>query len=58
MAFIKFDARDKDARAMYQKSGVRRIPTMVFYKDGKQKSKLLGNLPKDKIVAELKKITE
>lgn len=33
-----------------QKYGIRSIPTMILFKDGKDKEMLTGNLPKDDIV--------
>jgi thioredoxin 1 len=37
-----------DAPSRY---GVRSIPTMILFKDGKDVDQIVGNMPKDKIVA-------
>ncbi|MCC7403575.1 MAG: thioredoxin [Bdellovibrionales bacterium] len=37
------------------KYGVRGIPTMILFKDGRQVGQVVGNLPKDDIVAMLQK---
>ncbi len=37
-----------DAPSRY---GVRSIPTMILFKDGKDVDQIVGNVPKDKIVA-------
>ena len=34
--------------------GIMGIPTLLFFKDGKEVGRLIGAVPKDKIVAELK----
>jgi thioredoxin 1 len=34
--------------------GVRSIPTMILFKDGKQVDQIVGNLPKDSIVSVVK----
>lgn len=36
-----------------QKFGIRSIPTMILFKDGKDVETLTGNLPKEDIVAKL-----
>jgi thioredoxin 1 len=33
--------------------GIMGIPTLLFFKDGKEVGRLIGAVPKDKIVAEL-----
>jgi len=37
------------------KYGVRGIPTMILFKDGQQVDQVVGNLPKEKIMAQLQK---
>lgn len=37
--------------------GVMAIPTLVFYKDGAEVTRLVGAVPKDKIVGAIAKIT-
>ena len=39
-----------------QKYGIRGIPTLIFFKDGKVKSTLVGNQPKSEIVKNLNEI--
>ena len=34
--------------------GIMGLPTLVFFKDGKEVSRLVGAVPKDKIVGEIK----
>lgn len=41
-----------------QKFGIRSIPTMILFKSGKKVDQLLGNLPKDDIVAMISKHLE
>ncbi|HEX4923427.1 MAG TPA: thioredoxin [Bdellovibrionales bacterium] len=43
-----------DAPARY---GVRSIPTMILFKDGKDVDQIVGNVPKDKIVAAINRHT-
>jgi thioredoxin 1 len=42
-------------RAVPEKFGIRSIPTMILFKDGRDVGQLLGNLPKEEIVALIKK---
>ena len=47
---------DKNA-ATPQRYGVRGIPTMILFKDGKEVEQIVGNLPKDNILSLLQKHT-
>jgi thioredoxin 1 len=40
-----------------QKYGIRGIPTLIFFKDGKVQSTLVGNQPKSEIVKSLTDLT-
>ena len=38
-----------EARAIAQKFGIRGIPTLILFQDGKKVNELVGNQPKEKI---------
>lgn len=47
---INFDA------ALAEKYGVMSVPTLIFFKDGEEKSRLNGSVKKSEIISEIEKI--
>ena len=54
ITFAKVDVDDNQDLA--GEHGVRGIPTMVFFKDGKEINRLVGALPKDALKAKIESI--
>ena len=42
-----------EARNTAAKFNVMNVPTMIFFKDGKEAARIIGLVPKDKIVAQI-----
>lgn len=45
-----------NAHAIATQLGIRGIPTIIFFKDGKEASRVVGSVPYDKLAAELNAI--
>lgn len=51
---VKLDVDSNQGTAM--KYGIRSIPTLLFFKDGKQQEQLIGAVPKKEIVSKIEKV--
>ncbi len=57
MTNYKFAKVDTEANGdIAQAAGIRSIPTLVFYKDGKEVSRQIGALPKDMFKAKVEEV--
>ncbi|RMF91647.1 MAG: thioredoxin [Nitrospinota bacterium] len=51
---VKLDVDSNQGTAM--KYGIRSIPTLLFFKDGKQQEQLIGAVPKKEIVSKIEQV--
>lgn len=50
VVILKVNAEEPDAHAYFQEQGFRGVPTVLFFKDGKEAKRQAGYMPKSKFV--------